>query len=264
MSRAIYILLSILLGLFAIEIALRLIDPFGVVYFDRIQQYDRYLIEDIARGYVMGAGIYDFEDWQATINIRHERVTPDSGAGCRVVFLGDSVMFGWGVNDNETLVNRLAAILDIEAVNTGTNGYNIEQVAATLRAYAADAFVYLAIGNDADDTWNLTERQSARSSAASLSKYLGFLTFHHPQANSAAWHRYTDALGAIQEGERLLTFAFDLAYAEYAPGAILLPMYTSQVSVADGHPDATGHIEIAAAMLPALQEHIASNCAEGE
>jgi hypothetical protein len=75
----------------------------------------------------------------------------------RVLLLGDSQVFGWGLEDDQTLGARLAHELGtdatpVEVVNAGVPGYNTAQEAAWLRArgpaYRPDCVMVLFVDND--------------------------------------------------------------------------------------------------------------------
>lgn len=65
----------------------------------------------------------------------------------RVVLMGDSTVFGWGVDDGDTVADALAAALGpgVEVVNAGQPGYSTTQVEAlfdrVVRHYAPDVLV---------------------------------------------------------------------------------------------------------------------------
>jgi lysophospholipase L1-like esterase len=77
----------------------------------------------------------------------------------RIVGLGDSVMFGWGVRNEDGYLARLAAALDRdfpevtwEVVNTAVPGYNTVMEIETLREkglrYGPDLVILNFVGND--------------------------------------------------------------------------------------------------------------------
>jgi lysophospholipase L1-like esterase len=77
----------------------------------------------------------------------------------RVVGLGDSVMFGWGVAEEDTYLARLVPLLEAgspgvawEVVNTAVPGYNTAMEVATLEAkglrFDPDLVVLNVVGND--------------------------------------------------------------------------------------------------------------------
>jgi lysophospholipase L1-like esterase len=243
-------LLSILL---ALELLLRAFDPLGVVYFDRIRQMQRAFVIHPERGYIVAPGIYDFDDWLAAVNTDYERVTPDSVAGgCRVVFLGDSVTFGWGVDDGETFANLLAHELGLEAVNTGVSAYNAENIIATLDAYAADLYVWLIVGNDAEPERDVVEHSLTLRGRRSgwLGRYVSYLTYN-PEAVSD-WAAFNARLAPLLNRDDVLLFALDRPFAD-ALTDVARVNYTGRISAADPHPNAAGHEEIAAAMLPGVR-----------
>lgn len=87
----------------------------------------------------------------------------------RILLLGDSQAFGWGLDMADTLGVQLAAGLggtgEVEVVNAGVPGYNAAQEAAWLRArglaYEPDCVVVLYIGNDMGLPTFLLRRQNA-------------------------------------------------------------------------------------------------------
>lgn len=71
-----------------------------------------------------------------------------------IAVLGDSIVFGYGVEDDETVAARLAASLEhrYNVVNAGVPGYNLRQEAATyatkLRALDPVMLILVFYGND--------------------------------------------------------------------------------------------------------------------
>lgn len=94
----------------------------------------------------------------------------------RVVALGDSFTFGYGVEESETWPRRLEAILDegpnqdggVEVVNLGVGGYGTWQEALYLERIWEPlrpdlAIVALYVGNDPEDNARAAARSVARS-----------------------------------------------------------------------------------------------------
>ncbi len=82
----------------------------------------------------------------------------------RVVFLGDSITFGYGVRDDEVVTERVRALLakegvDVEVVNTAVPSYNTEQEVASYelkgRRYRPDWIVVGVCWNDISDKSNV-------------------------------------------------------------------------------------------------------------
>jgi len=78
----------------------------------------------------------------------------------RLLFLGDSITFGWGVRDDEVVTARVVALLGeagvaAEAVNTSVPGYNAEQEVTYLehegRRYGPDWVIVGVYWNDIND-----------------------------------------------------------------------------------------------------------------
>lgn len=96
---------------------------------------------------------------------------PKHEGALRLVVLGDSIAFGWGVEETDTFTHRLVERFTtdhpngprLEAVNLGVPGYNAHQEVAALEAkglpYAPDLVVILFCPND-DELPNFIHRAS--------------------------------------------------------------------------------------------------------
>lgn len=84
------------------------------------------------------------------------RTLPEVRAERRVLVVGDSVAFGVGVGDGDTLVSALQALVgdDVQLVNAGVGEYGPHQILATAEQLAGqgswEALVYVACQNDFD------------------------------------------------------------------------------------------------------------------
>jgi hypothetical protein len=84
---------------------------------------------------------------------------------------GDSVAFGWGVDQGETFSDRMEPLLrqrtgqPWQVINAGVNGYNSEQEAAFLEyrgwRYAPDIVLLVFVDNDVDPRVIPNERRGA-------------------------------------------------------------------------------------------------------
>jgi len=97
----------------------------------------------------------------------------------RILFLGDSYTFGWGINDNETYPKQLEAILNngnhnmvVESVNLGVPGYNTVQEYGVLikkpGLYKPNMVVLGYVMNDAEPQWSVVEDPKKRYKYAKI------------------------------------------------------------------------------------------------
>lgn len=91
----------------------------------------------------------------------------------RILFLGDSYTFGWGVDQHETLPRAVEAALaeppfnlEVDAWNLGVPGYNTVQefhlLKEVMHRYSPDLVVLGYVMNDAQPQYNVHERPSVR------------------------------------------------------------------------------------------------------
>jgi lysophospholipase L1-like esterase len=149
-------------GALAMEVAVRAFDLFGASLYREIGRYMRDLEPDPVVGYRHRPGLRaTYEGASVEINdlgLRERPLAPKSPERWRVLLLGDSVTFGWGVEAGSTFGRRLEADLSarlgraVETVNAGVCGYNTSQELGSLRAHAEavapDAVVLLYVDND--------------------------------------------------------------------------------------------------------------------
>ena len=144
-------LIGVLLALLTAEALLARFDPLGFVYFRDQAYLSAQMIPD-PRGYNFRPGTYPLS-FALTILPDGTRAVPDTGpAAVTLVFIGDSVTFGYGVDDDQTWVNLIARTLPgVHVINAGVSGYNSTNVARTVAQFPdADALVYLIVNNDAE------------------------------------------------------------------------------------------------------------------
>ncbi len=103
----------------------------------------------------------------------------------RILGLGDSVMFGWGVKDDETYLAGLSGILNSvhperswEIINTAVPGYNTVMEVETLKekglAFKPDLVIIEYVGNDLDLPNFIREQENYLSLKKSFLKQLLF------------------------------------------------------------------------------------------
>lgn len=253
----IYLLTAMLLALALVEIGLRLFDPWGLLRAEADQNmlYSRF-VADIRYGYHPQPGHYTFSNWQAEVLSDTSRRVPASKPhGCTVVFLGDSVTFGFGVNDADTWVNLIAQQLAIHAINAGVYSYNTERVRDRLNMYpGADLYIYLFFENDGDPDPNWQQPYHSQWAL----QYYGYMLNHPVRRDVPHTPGFAAALADLKQ--RTLIIAFDRDDLSRRSGAVLIPPYTHVISRADAHADPTGNREIATAMTPIVQTALNRVC----
>ena len=151
MKRAfVRVTIVVLITAGVLEIALGLFDPMGIRFLQALDFMHPYYTGDVS-AYRLAPGVYDMGDWVATVPKNGTRTIPNSGTeGCRVVFFGDSVEWGWGVNDDETFVDLLARRWPtVQMVDAATIGYNSAQIRLAVEYTPFDLGVYIITWNDA-------------------------------------------------------------------------------------------------------------------
>ena len=86
--------------------------------------------------YQLRPGEYDAKSWVVPLPRSHVLVDPNGcrhvpfvGTGRSVLFLGDSVTFGFGVNDDEALPAQFARLTGARVFNCAVPGYGLDQYA---------------------------------------------------------------------------------------------------------------------------------------
>jgi lysophospholipase L1-like esterase len=155
------LLISTVFALLLCEIALRLMGQ-GPLYVsperDRFWKYDSLLGWAHEPGQ---EGIFETEQFRTSVRINqkglrdrehsYERVD-DSG---RILVLGDSFAWGYGVEESERFSQLLETSLDVEVVNAGVSGYSTDQELLWFQnegiKYDVDLVVLVFAGNDIGD-----------------------------------------------------------------------------------------------------------------
>jgi lysophospholipase L1-like esterase len=148
----------------SIEGAMRVFNLLGSSFYSDIRRYMTVLVLDdrlffknppLYRGTYHGVEITTNE-----LGFRERPVHPHAAGSARILILGDSVAFGWGVRVEDTFPRQLERRLQIsrgaavETINSGVPGYNTGQELAVLRLYQdrlqPDSVVLLYVDNDID------------------------------------------------------------------------------------------------------------------
>jgi hypothetical protein len=153
---------SILVSLILIEAAVRVFDPFGVSYFQEASRYHLAWLPDPILVYKHAPGLRQtYQGVDVFINelgLRDRKLEKKRDGELRILLLGDSVTFGWGVPIEATFGRKVESTLasklkrPVRTVNTGVGGYNTVQEYAVLKTYAEvvdpDVVVLLYVSND--------------------------------------------------------------------------------------------------------------------
>jgi lysophospholipase L1-like esterase len=269
LTRAtIAVLSSAILLLLTLETGLRVLDPWraGDAQEDILTMYSAFQ-PDPVRGYILPPGDYHMPRWSATVLADTTRLVPDdhANAPCKLVLLGDSLTFGMGVSDGETWANLLARELpQVDVVNTGVIRYDIKQILGTYRQFDdADAYLYLMYDNDWRDEheWFVHIRPQRLSY---IMLYLNLASDHGGPPGVLELDEFYEKLRYLLSDERVTIVALNSPFAQqvhaHVPELRIIPAYTQRISTADFHPDAAGHRQIAASMLPIVREAVRKAC----
>lgn len=156
---------TMLVTFLAIEIGLRLINPWGMEFFHTLPYHMQGMVDHPVLGYVHPKSVaYSLGKNRVALNshgLRDEEYPIAKPLEeKRILVLGDSVTFGWGISQGETFSDRMEPILqrrtgrNWQVINAGVNGYNTEQEADWLRIYGLafkpDIVVLVYVENDTD------------------------------------------------------------------------------------------------------------------
>jgi hypothetical protein len=248
------VLILITVSLLTCEAVLAVADPLGFWrYYNDMRALRQHLWPHAERHYVPVPGIWQMTGWTYRIDLPdYTRHTPASrpGADCTVVALGDSVTFGWGVDDAEAWPNLYAEMTGCEVVNTAQVGYDIWAVYAAYKAFPdADRYIYLLVYDDAGrgDEMQLTPLDGA----GALGLYLYLLRAQRETVGPVEIpDDFWTAYDALAVDERVTIYGFrdgGLAEQVAATGRAirLAAPYRTRISWADAHPDADAQRGIA-------------------
>ena len=154
-------LLTIALCVGSLELLFRL-DFLGASYHEETARYLRETIPDTELNYRHRPGFSTrYQGVSVSFNelgLRDRPVPPKEPDELRVVILGDSVVFGWGVADQDTFGRQLEGILrerlgrPVRTINTGVCSYNTVQQLRYLKREGMrlepDAVLLLYVEND--------------------------------------------------------------------------------------------------------------------
>jgi GDSL-like Lipase/Acylhydrolase family len=163
--REIVLLLgSILASVAMLEAAIRALDPLGVSYFEEATRYHLDKVPDPVLVYKHAPNLVrTYQGVRVSTNelgFRDRNLEGKRNGELRIMLLGDSVTFGWGVPVEATFAGTLETKLSarlgraVTTVNTGVGSYNTVQQYAVLNAYAQlvepDVVILVYVDNDVE------------------------------------------------------------------------------------------------------------------
>jgi hypothetical protein len=128
---------SLLVSIGGVELVLRLLDPFGISYYELAGDYVRNKLPDAQLVF------WHNPSWEKRYGdvlvtykeqgLRDRPILPKAEGEYRILALGDSVTLGWGVQQDQIFTSRLDRLLPgrlqrpVRVINSGVCGYNTVQ-----------------------------------------------------------------------------------------------------------------------------------------
>ncbi len=240
------LLVSLGLSMAALEGVLRTTDLFGASMYGEVRRYMEDLVPDdqlVVRQRPNLHTSYEGVDVRTNELGLRERPLSEIPAGPRILLLGNSVTFGWGVRQDETFGRLLEKRLGVATINTGVPGYNTTQAFRFLErdgdALHPDVVLVMYVGNDIDPLG--PSPQSMRSFAGfrehpvlnveyALGRSWAFSIFRHilpvlltppdPDPSAPGWR---DSMASLQD-------IADWGQAHHVPVAVFLYRMTSDAT----------------------------------
>ena len=158
----ILVLSSTLISLIMVEVAIRVLDPFGISYFEYATRYHLDKVPDPVLVFKHAPGLQKtyggFRVVTNDLGLRDRNLEKKQDGELRILLLGDSVTFGSGVPIEATFGRKLESMLaaklgrPVRTVNTGVGGYNTVQEYGVLRTFSnvvdPDVVLLLYVRND--------------------------------------------------------------------------------------------------------------------
>lgn len=260
--------ISVLSSVVGAEFLFRTLDPLGTVYFENSNTYYDATVPD-ETGYVLRPGYTHLKGWSFAILNDGTRIVPDIAEGRRIVFVGDSITFGLGVNDQDVWVYKVCSDLKLRCVNAGRAGYAAANVADVVSRYPADCVVFLTISNDDEARAQYSEkRYTPYPSAIAENLFWLFVRGNYGRFVKKDRVAFDEAMSLLSHRLNTLIVAFDDgkygdAVAEQY-GTALIPDYTGRISVLDPHPDTYGNRQIAESITSVIEQWLATRSCQGE
>ncbi|MFA7692258.1 MAG: SGNH/GDSL hydrolase family protein [Candidatus Hydrogenedentales bacterium] len=155
--------LGCVVSLFVCEALIRLVDPQPDVprWFEEDEAYAYTLKKNFTQDYRFAGSDFVMKVQTNTLGLRDKPWNPDHATACkRILFLGDSFVFGYGVNVEDRFDTRLSQLLKSQPalywlVNGGVPGWGTLQESLFARnhfqVFLPDLLVLVFCGNDPED-----------------------------------------------------------------------------------------------------------------
>jgi len=160
-----------------LEAFVRWVDPRGISYYEEVA---RYHLDKVADSEMI---FRHRRSWRATysgvdvrineLGVRDDPILPKRNEEYRILVLGDSVAFGWGVAQDQIFTSRLQRILTertqrlIRVINTGVGGYNTVQQNTFFKSHGLsltpDMVILVYVTNDVETNEGPFDPWSSRS-----------------------------------------------------------------------------------------------------
>lgn len=245
------LVLALILSLLLVETWVRRFDPFGTSYYEEAGPRYWPAVQFLPEAKRPDGRIFEhrpraeleFRNFRFVTNalalrsdrtedgLRAERSGTDARK-TRILFLGDSVTLGWGVDDADTWIRTLEREgrgsdgSELECLNAGHLQYNTIQEADWLAAHGSalgpDLVVLTFVVNDFDDQWGLYQSVLAAAEEARLQG--GPQGLDRIEGTLLSWFRGLNALRLLWKERRAASAAADLPAArvedhpDYASG----------------------------------------------
>lgn len=266
----IIVLINIIIILLVNDALLYWLDPLGVV--DAMHEnHDRHKhLINHPTGYAIEPGTHSWHFYDVTILEDFSRYVPDTNvnADCTIATIGDSVTFGFGVNDSETWVNLLAREYPtVHFINPARGDYSAANIALLKADTRANGYIWLIIGNDAETPYIYSGVLPSYWYPPATKIYLHWLTNRNkPLINRESDNAiYWQSVGQIIT-DNIIVFGFNNDPLAIETSEVynvhLIDAWTTNVSFVDGHPNVQGHQQIAESLNPSVTRFIAQQCAD--
>ncbi|PJF26478.1 MAG: hypothetical protein CUN53_07675 [Phototrophicales bacterium] len=262
-------LIVVLLTTVMVEAALWFIDPLGIATY----VYDLSTMVTIAsaEGYTLPPGVHTLRHWSYTIDEFGNRIMPRSESACIIAFVGDSVTFGQGVNDDETFAYKIALENPgVRFINLGKIAYNIANVRRAVESNPANGYLYFISDNDDGLPWERPPQEwgQPRELPPRLSAVRYYVAAFQERSSASvtdldAFWRDLEALRARGD---VLMFAMGSPLGaqviERYPDIAPIPHWGRAMSISwiDGHPNAAGHVYLLNALRERVTDFVTKRC----